>query len=128
MIIFVVFFICLFYISYKLKIRPFITLLIASIFLGLFLKINFSETLYLIYKGFYNIVISIGPIIITGTVLGKFLNETGASRKMVNTFISYFGYKKIPLSLGILKLMFGLIFGKKFSSIFINIFGIFIHG
>ena len=102
MIIFVVFFICLFYISYKLKIRPFITLLIASIFLGLFLKINFSETLYLIYKGFYNIVISIGPIIITGTVLGKFLNETGASRKMVNTFISYFGYKKIPLSLNLI--------------------------
>ena len=88
MIIPIITFIGLFYFSYKFKIKPFLTLLFASFLSGVFLNISIPETLYLIYKGFYNIVIVIGPIIITGTLLGKFLNETGASRKMVNTFIS----------------------------------------
>tara|TARA_A100001015_G_scaffold185013_1_gene205880 strand:- start:1532 stop:2839 length:1308 start_codon:yes stop_codon:yes gene_type:complete len=102
MIISIITFIGLFYFSYKFKIRPFLTLLLASFLSGILLKISITETLYLIIKGFYNIVIIIGPIIITGTLLGKFLNETGTSRKMVNTFISYLGIKNIPISLNII--------------------------
>ncbi len=66
------------------------------------------ETLYLISKGFYSIVLIIGPIIIIGTVLGKFLNETGTSKKMVNTFISYFGIDNIPLSLNLIGLIISI--------------------
>ena len=102
MIISIITFIGLFYFSYKFKIRPFLTLLLASFLSGILLKISITETLYLIIKGFYNIVIIIGPIIITGTLLGKFLNETGTSRKMVNTFISSLGIKNIPISLNII--------------------------
>ena len=50
----------------------------------------------------------IGPIIIIGTVLGKFLNETGTSKKMVNTFISYFGIDNIPLSLNLIGLIISI--------------------
>ena len=96
MIISIISFIGLFYLSYKFKIRPFLTLLLASFLSGILLKIWITETLYLIFKGFFNIVILIGPIIITGSLLGKFLNETGTSRKMVNTFISSLGIKNIP--------------------------------
>ena len=102
MIISIISFIGLFYLSYKFKIRPFLTLLLASFLSGILLKIGIIETLYLIFKGFFNIVILIGPIIITGTLLGKFLNETGTSRKMVNTFISSLGIKNIPISLNII--------------------------
>ena len=102
MIISIISFIGLFYLSYKFKIRPFLTLLLASFLSGILLRISITETLYLIIKGFYSIVILIGPIIITGTLLGKFLNETGTSRKMVNTFISYLGIKNIPISLNII--------------------------
>ena len=102
MIISIISFIGLFYLSYKFKIRPFLTLLLASFLSGILLKIGITETLYLIFKGFFNIVILIGPIIITGTLLGKFLNETGTSRKMVNTFISSLGIKNIPISLNII--------------------------
>ena len=102
MIISIITFIGLFYFSYKFKIRTFLTLLLASFLSGILLRISITETLYLIIKGFYNIVIIIGPIIITGTLLGKFLNETGTSRKMVNTFISYLGIKNIPISLNII--------------------------
>ena len=87
MIISIISFIALFYFSYRFKIKPFLTLLIASFLSGIFLKIDILETLYLISKGFYSIVLIIGPIIVIGTVLGKFLNETGISKKMVNTFI-----------------------------------------
>ena len=102
MIISIITFIGLFYFSYRFKIKPFVTLLFASFLSGFFLNISILEILYLIYKGFYNIVIVIGPIIIIGTLLGKFLNETGTSRKMVNTFISYLGINNIPVSLNII--------------------------
>jgi len=102
MIISIITFIGLFYFSYRFKIKPFLTLLFASFLSGVFLNISISETLYLIYKGFINIVIAIGPIIISGTLLGKFLNETGTSKKMVSTFISYLGIKNIPVSLNVI--------------------------
>ena len=108
MIISVISFIALFYFSYRFKIKPFLTLLIASFLSGIFLKIDILETLYLIYKGFFSIVLIIGPIIIIGTVLGKFLNETGTSKKMVNTFISYFGIDNIPLSLNLIGLIISI--------------------
>lgn len=108
MIISVISFIALFYFSYRFKIKPFLTLLIASFLSGIFLKIDILETLYLISKGFYSIVLIIGPIIIIGTVLGKFLNETGTSKKMVNTFISYFGIDNIPLSLNLIGLIISI--------------------
>ena len=102
MIISIITFIGLFYFSYRFKIKPFFTILFASFLSGFFLNISILETLYLIYKGFYSIVIVIGPIIIIGTLLGKFLNETGTSRKMVNTIISYLGINNIPISLNII--------------------------
>ena len=108
MIISVISFIALFYFSYRFKIKPFLTLLIASFLSGFFLKIDILETLYLIYKGFFSIVLIIGPIIVIGTVLGKFLNETGTSKKMVNTFISYFGIDNIPLSLNLIGLIISI--------------------
>ena len=108
MIISIISFIALFYFSYRFKIKPFLTLLIASFLSGIFLKIDILETLYLISKGFFSIVLIIGPIIIIGTVLGKFLNETGTSKKMVNTFISYFGIDNIPLSLNLIGLIISI--------------------
>ena len=108
MIISVISFIALFYFSYRFKIKPFLTLLIASFLSGIFLKIDILETLYLISKGFFSIVLIIGPIIVIGTVLGKFLNETGVSKKMVNTFISYFGIDNIPLSLNLIGLIISI--------------------
>ena len=108
MIISVISFIALFYFSYRFKIKPFLTLLIASFLSGIFLKIDILETLYLISKGFFSIVLIIGPIIVIGTVLGKFLNETGTSKKMVNTFISYFGIHNIPLSLNLIGLIISI--------------------
>ena len=85
-----------------MKIKPYFALLFISILSGLFLKIDFSETLNLTFVGFKNIIFSIGPIIIIGTILGKFLQETGATNKMVATFISIFGLSKIPLTFNIL--------------------------
>ena len=108
MIVYIIAFIGLFYFSYRFKIKPFLTLLIASFLSGIFLKIKILKTLYLIYEGFYSIVFVIGPIIIIGSLLGKFLNETGTSKKMVNTFISYLGIKNIPVSLNVIGLIISI--------------------
>ena len=108
MIVYIIAFIGLFYFSYRFKIKPFLTLLIASFLSGIFLKIKILKTLYLIYEGFFSIVLVIGPIIIIGSLLGKFLNETGTSKKMVNTFISYLGIKNIPVSLNVIGLIISI--------------------
>jgi len=108
MIVYIIAFIGLFYFAYKFKIKPFLTLLITSFLSGIFLKINILKTLYLIYEGFYSIVLVIGPIIIIGSLLGKFLNETGTSKKMVNTFISYLGINNIPVSLNVIGLIISI--------------------
>ena len=77
-----------------MKIKPYFALLFISILSGLFLKIDFSETLNLTFVGFKNIIFSIGPIIIIGTILGKFLQETGATNKMVQLSFQYLDYQR----------------------------------
>ena len=101
-IILVIIFFALLYSSIKYKIKPYMVLLATCLITGLFLKIDFSQSLNLTFLGFKNIILSIGPIIIIGTILGKFLQETGATNKMVTTFISMFGLSKTPLTFNIL--------------------------
>lgn len=101
-VILVIIFFALLYSSIKYKIKPYMVLLATCLITGLFLKIDFSQSLNLTFQGFKNIILSIGPIIIIGTILGKFLQETGATNKMVTTFISMFGLSKTPLTFNIL--------------------------
>ena len=84
------------------KIKPHIALLSAGLISGLILKISFLNSIIILFEGFKSIIISVGPIIIVGTILGKFLQETGSAKKMVGSFISFFGFNKIPLTLNII--------------------------
>lgn len=74
----------------------------AGLISGLILKISFLNSIIILFEGFKSIIISVGPIIIVGTILGKFLQETGSAKKMVSSFISFFGFNKIPLTLNII--------------------------
>lgn len=74
----------------------------AGLISGLILKISFLNSIIILFEGFKSIIISVGPIIIVGTILGKFLQETGSAKKMVGSFISFFGFNKIPLTLNII--------------------------
>ena len=84
------------------KIKPHIALLSAGLISGLILKISFLNSIIILFEGFKSIIISVGPIIIVGTILGKILQETGSAKKMVGSFISFFGFNKIPLTLNII--------------------------
>ena len=74
----------------------------AGLISGLILRISFLNSIIILFEGFKSIIISVGPIIIVGTILGKFLQETGSAKKMVSSFISFFGFNKIPLTLNII--------------------------
>ncbi len=74
----------------------------AGLISGLILRISFLNSIIILFEGFKSIIISVGPIIIVGTILGKFLQETGSAKKMVGSFISFFGFNKIPLTLNII--------------------------
>ncbi|MEK9756462.1 MAG: GntP family permease [Bacteroidota bacterium] len=86
----------------KFGVKPYIILLLASVISGLLLNLKLNDISTLIFEGFKNIITGIGPIIIIGTILGKFLQETGATSKMVTTFISMFGLSNMPLTFNIL--------------------------
>jgi len=61
-IILVIIFFALLYSSIKYKIKPYMVLLATCLITGLFLKIDFSQSLNLTFQGFKNIILSIGPI------------------------------------------------------------------
>ena len=102
MFVLIICIIILFVLSIIFKIKPYITLLTAGLLSGLFLKISFLNSLSFLFEGFKNIIIGIGPIILAGTILGKFLQETGSTKRMVSSLIAWFGLNRIPLTLNLL--------------------------
>ncbi len=91
----------LFIISVRYKFKPYLTLITSALISGLLLEMNFLNTLSLVFVGFKNILFGIGPLILIGTLLGKILMETGSTRKMVDSFFSFFGLERIPVTLNI---------------------------
>ena len=75
-----------------MKIKPYLVLLIISVLSGLILKIDFSETLKLILEGFKNIIFSIGPIIIIGTINKFFKNRLLI--KWLQRLLKYLDYQR----------------------------------
>ena len=77
-----------------MKIKPYLVLLIISVLSGLILKIDFSETLKLILEGFKNIIFSIGPIIIIGTILESFFKKQVQLIKWLQRLLKYLDYQR----------------------------------
>ena len=91
----------IFFLSVRFKIKPYLTLFTAGLISGLILEISFLDSILLIFEGFKSIISAIGPIIIVGTILGIFLQKGELTKKMVGSFISFFGFNKIPITLNI---------------------------
>ena len=77
--------------SGKLKIHPFLVLLVAAYGLGLFAGIPPSEVIGAITTGFGSTIGSIGIIIAAGTIIGTVLERSGGAQVMADTIISWVG-------------------------------------
>ena len=85
----------------KLKIDPFLMLLIAAIFSGLCFGISPSDLVVLITTGFGQTLSSIGIVIVLGAVIGVFLEKSNGIRHIVTAILSVFGNKNAGLALNV---------------------------
>jgi Gnt-I system high-affinity gluconate transporter len=77
------------------KISPFLSLLIVSILAGLFLGLKPEDLLKSIEKGVGSTLGGLALIICLGAILGKILEQNGATEKISSTLINAFGKKNI---------------------------------
>ena len=71
----------------RFKIDPVISLVVASLYLGLAGGVGFPATVEAITKGFGNIMTSVGLLIGFGVLIGALLHTTGAFTKMVTALL-----------------------------------------
>lgn len=83
----------------RLKVNPFLALLIVSILTGFAVKMPVGEISENIGVGFGNTLKGIGIVIGLGIVLGKILSEAGATETIARLLIDKIGKKNAPLAL-----------------------------
>ena len=86
----------------RLKVHPFIALLLVSIMYGILSGMPLHQIILSINKGFGNTMAGIGLIIILGVIIGIFLEKSGGAYALAEKVIKLTGKKKIPLAMGIL--------------------------
>ena len=89
------------YMTARVKLHPFIVLLVASYGVGLLAGIPASETIKTITSGFGGTLGSIGIVIAAGTIIGSILEKSGGTLVMANTIIKWIGQARSALAMSI---------------------------
>ena len=85
----------------KLKLHPFLTLLLAAIAMGFIGGLDSSTVLTKLTDGFGNTLKTIGIVIACGTVIGTFLERSGGAKTMAASVLKIVGEKNSPLAMSI---------------------------
>ena len=81
----------------KLKLHPFLALIIAAIGYGLCSGLPLNQIIKSVNNGFGNTVGSIGIVIVAGCIIGTFLEESGGAYIMARSVMKLAGEKRVPL-------------------------------
>ncbi|GAB3207864.1 GntP family permease [Marinactinospora thermotolerans] len=100
----------------KIKLEPFVSLLISGLFLALAAGLGVNEIVgtalssseSLLETGFGGILGHIAPIIGLGTVLGAILERSGGADVLTRRLLKLFGPKGAPVAMGLAGLIFGI--------------------
>ncbi len=100
----------------KVKIEPFVALLITGLVLGLMAGLSVNDLVgtaltskdSVLDKGFGGILGHITPIIGLGTVLGAILERSGGADVLSTRLLSLFGERRAPIAMGLVGLIFGI--------------------
>lgn len=84
----------------KLKLHPFLALLLVSILTGLLMGMKSDAILSAIQTGFGDTLGKIGLVIILGVLIGSFLEHTGAAMVLAKAILSLIGQKRIITAMG----------------------------
>ena len=83
----------------KFKIHPFLVLLYAAVGLGLLADIPVKSLLNLLTKGFGKTVENIGLLIVFGTLIGVFLESSGATMTIARYLIKKLNRLPLPFAI-----------------------------
>ena len=85
----------------KYKLHPFLALLLAALFYGIFTGMPLLALVDAINEGFGSTLRSIGIVIIAGTIIGAFLEKTGGAQTLANGALKVTGKKNVPLAMAL---------------------------
>ncbi|MBQ2853903.1 MAG: GntP family permease [Oscillospiraceae bacterium] len=99
----------------KLKMHPFIVMLVIAMVVGLFWGIvdpasglTPTEVVNQVKNGFGSIMTSIGIVILCGTIIGTILEKTGAALTMANAILKLVGEKNSVVAMGAMGYVTGI--------------------
>lgn len=84
----------------RLQLHPFLALLLAALIFGLGVGMPLDVLITSINQGFGNTIGAIGIVIIAGTVIGTFLEQSGGAFAMAEKLLNIIGKKRVPLAMG----------------------------
>lgn len=84
----------------KLKINPVISMVLASLYMGISCGLGFVETVTSVNSGFGNLMTGIGLPIGFGIMMGQILEDSGAAEALAKAILKAFPGKKAPWALG----------------------------
>ena len=85
----------------KYKVHPFLTLLVASLGMGVLSGLDVNFVIKTVSEGFGNTLKSIGIIIACGSIIGTFLEKTGAAKSIANKVLQVVGNKNSALAMNL---------------------------
>jgi gluconate:H+ symporter, GntP family len=85
-----------------LKVDPVISLLLASLYLGIASGVGFVGTIEAIAVGFGEIMAEVGLLIGFGVLIGAFLHSAGAFHRLLDVFVRLIGATRLPYALSLL--------------------------
>ncbi len=86
----------------KLKLHPFLALLIAAFAYGIFCgKMSLAEVVESVNAGFGGTIGYIGIVILAGSVIGTFLEKSGGALNLAKSTLKLVGQKNVPLAMSI---------------------------
>ena len=86
----------------KLKLHPFIALILSSFFVGIATGMPLLDVVTNVNAGFGSLMTSIGIVIVAGTMIGVILERSGAAYRMAEVVLRIVGPKRPQLAMSII--------------------------
>jgi len=92
----------------RFKWHPFLALLTASLFTGLTVGLPLKDIATTANEGFGNMMTHIGLVVVLGTLIGTVLEKSGATLRMADAIITFFGKDKPVLAITVIGAVVGI--------------------
>ena len=86
----------------KVKLHPFLAVLIAAFGVGIATGMPLNKVVQVINEGFGSLMSYIGIVIVAGTVIGKILEKSGAALRMAEAVLRIVGEKRPQLAMSLI--------------------------